>query len=403
MRLAWGEHHLDVDIDENRLVAPLPPAPPALTDPAAAVRAALEKPLDYPPLRRALTPDDHVAIVVDEGLPHLVELLVPILEHVGQAGVAPEAITLICSPPSSGQAWVEDLPDAFQDVRVEVHQPGDRRQLSYLATTRRGRRVYLNRSVVDADQAVLVARRRYDPLLGYAGGECALFPALADEATLTELSDKFDARPPCRTPRLLQREAAEVAWLLGAPFLVQVIEGLGDTLADVVAGPVDSSGQGRQLLDQRWRVEVERRPDVVIATLSGAPGRLTLDDFGRAFLSASRVVQPRGQIVLLTDSAPALTGSFELFRRLDDPAAALKALEEQRSPDHAAAFMWACAAVQARLYLHSGLADELAEELFVTPLEQARQVQKLVAGDAAVLYLPDANKTCAVLKGQTPE
>ena len=53
------------------------PAP--LADPTAAVRAALDAPLHYPPLRRALTPDDHVAVLVDEDLPHLARLLVPLL------------------------------------------------------------------------------------------------------------------------------------------------------------------------------------------------------------------------------------------------------------------------------------------------------------------------------------
>ena len=93
--VAIGQDRLELDIAQEQML-PLrrQPLVPPLSDPVAAVRDALEKPLGFPALRRALTPDDHVAVVVDEHLPHLAQLLVPILEHVTAAGVAPPAIAL---------------------------------------------------------------------------------------------------------------------------------------------------------------------------------------------------------------------------------------------------------------------------------------------------------------------
>src|SRR5262249_52097848 len=150
---------LDVSIAAEQLVAVerRTPAPPQ-TDPAAAVRDALEVPLGFPPLRRALTPDDHVTIVIDEHLPHLGALLTPLLEHITSAGVAAEAITLLTAAPTADQSWLDDLPEAFEEVRVETHDPRDRKKLAYLATTRAGRRLYLNRSAVDADQLIVLGR-----------------------------------------------------------------------------------------------------------------------------------------------------------------------------------------------------------------------------------------------------
>ncbi|HEY8503202.1 MAG TPA: lactate racemase domain-containing protein, partial [Gemmataceae bacterium] len=118
---------------------------PEIADVAAAVRDALEHPVRFVPLRQALTPDDRVAVVVDEALPRLGELLRGILEAVTAAGVRPEAITLL-APPGGRADWCDELPDAFADVRVESHHPGSRDRLSYLASTAAGRRVYLNRT-----------------------------------------------------------------------------------------------------------------------------------------------------------------------------------------------------------------------------------------------------------------
>src|SRR5476651_200604 len=94
--IAWGRHTLEVEVRApNLLAGQRAGSVPDLADPVSALREALEHPLDYPALRLALIPDDHVAIVVDEGIPHLGRLLVPLLEHIRQANVQPDAITLV--------------------------------------------------------------------------------------------------------------------------------------------------------------------------------------------------------------------------------------------------------------------------------------------------------------------
>jgi nickel-dependent lactate racemase len=398
MALAWGCHHLDLEVLPEQLVAQHRAAvAPALSDPAAAVRHALEQPVDFPPLRRALTPDDHVVVAIDEHVPQLPLLLVPILEHIRAAGVAADAITLLCTPPSTGQPWLEHLPDAFQDVRVEVHQPGDRRQLAYLATTKHGRRIYLNRSAVDADQLIVLTRRTYDPVVGHAGAATALYPGLSDEATQQEIVAHLRIEAPGGEPWPVEREAGEVAWLLGAPFMVQVIEGAGSEVAHIVAGTVQSSDAGRRLLDARWGLAVDRPADVVVASVVGDPARVGMADIARAFFAAARVVKPGGRIAVLSDAAPAASRSFDLLRQRDDAAAALALLMKERPADLPAGFMWASAAQHAHLYLLSGLPSDLVEELFATPLQHAHEVQRLLGGGTTCLLLPDAHKTLAVV------
>jgi nickel-dependent lactate racemase len=400
INIAYGREQLEVEIDARRLVeVERQPQAPPLADPAAAVRAALETPLDYPPLRRALTPDDHVAVVIDEHLPRLGELLAPLLEHVAAAGVAPAAVTLVC--PSEGpHSWRDELPAAFSRVRLEVHDPHTRPKLAYLATTKQGRRIYLNRTVVDADQVVVLSGRGYDPVLGYSGAEAALFPALSDEPTRQELASRPSLDVPGDEPWPQQREAAEVAWLLGAPFFLQVIEGAGDEIAHVIGGQSASVAQGQRLLDARWRLTLAQRPRTVLAALSGDPARQGFADLARAAACAARIVAPDGRIVLLTQAQPALDEAAELLRRAEEPAAALDLLLRQHPAGMAAAFQWASAARQAKIYLLSGVAPETAEELFAVPLEDAGQVQRLLGGDGPCLVVDDAHKSLAVLAAE---
>jgi len=396
MRVGTGAFTLDLPQAQLMPVHCQAPAP-AVADIAAAVRNALENPIGFPPLRRALTPDDHVAIVIDQGLADLPRLLVPLLEHLADARIAPEGITLLCTEAGNKHELVERLGAAFRNVKVEDHDPRNRKRLSYLAATKQGRRVYLNRTAVDADQLVVLSRRCYDPLLGIGGAEGAIYPALGDaEAQKTNFA-KLSMAAPGKTAWPAQLEAAEVAWLLGAPFFLQIIEGAGDEIAHVLGGLVETSAEGQRLLNARWRAAVDDLADVVIAQVSGDPARHTFADLARALACASRAVAPEGKIIVLSGGAPALGPGARLLRQSDTAAEALHLLNEQQPADLFAAFQWASAARRANLYLLSGISGGLVEELFAMPLEHVGQVERLL-GDGRCLYLSDADKTMAVVK-----
>ncbi|HJZ56954.1 MAG TPA: lactate racemase domain-containing protein, partial [Gemmataceae bacterium] len=352
-----------------------------------------EAPFGFEPLRRAVTPDDHVTVVLDDTLPHAAELLAGVLDHLRTAGIEPAAV-IVVTPPGSAQTWIDELPDEFADVTAETHDPADHKKLAYLASTKAGRRLYLNRTLVEADFVILLTGRDSDPLTGYAGAEAAIFPALADEEVRTSFAGQFSKDAPAAEPGPVRTEAAEAAWLLGTPFLVQVIPGAGDSVQAVVAGLLESGAEGIRQQDARWRSSVAGRPDTVIAAVSGAPGRATFLDFAKAAACAARVVAPGGRIAVLSEAAPPLGEGAETLRRSDDPKMAAKALTREKPDDWAACFLWGFAAKTASsLFLASGYPDEVTEDLFATPLRGASEVQRLIDAGERVLVIPDAHRS----------
>jgi nickel-dependent lactate racemase len=399
MRVAmnYGRSRVDLEVDPGRVVGEFRPAEPGLDEPAEAVREALESPFEFPPLRQALTPDDHVTVIVDEQLPDLAGLLVPVLEHLTAAGIAPEAITILVPPSTTGQKWVDDLPDEFQEARVEVHDPTDRNRLRYLATTKGGRRLYLNKYVVDADQLVVLAGRRFDPVLGYAGAEGAIFPALADAETRSAVGGHAQLSAPDGESWPAAEEAVEASWLLGAPFFVQIIEGGGDGVAAVVAGATEASAEGRHQLEERWSQHVPAAADMVVASVSGDPARHTFADLAAAAACAARVVRPGGRIVLLSEENTAPGPEFDVLRGAEDPGEVASRLGQNPTLEQLPVARWAAAAEHARISLLSGLDAETVEDLSATPLENAAQVQRLLDGGGTCLFLEDAHKALATL------
>jgi nickel-dependent lactate racemase len=400
IEMAVGRARWSFRVPDDRLITAVRRSPPglAVTDPRAAVRAALDHPfgLDFA-LRRALTPEDRIALVVDEQLPRLGELIAGTLEYLAAAGIGPEAVTVL-TPEHGDQRWIDELPDEFADVRAEVHQPGDRKLLSYLATTKRGRRVYLNRTLVDADQIIVLSGRRYDAQLGYSGLEGSIYPGLSDAETRQALGGVFSLEGPGSAQAGARAEAAEIAGQLGSTIFIQVIESAGDEIAAVLAGLAGSGVEGIRLQDERWRLSVPAPADLVIASVGGAPEAQDFTPLARAAAAAARVVSADGAVVVLSDAEPALGKALEMLQGAGDPDEALRRLKGKKTADLEAAHLWAGAAGRARLYLASGLRPDAVEEMFATPILAPGEVQRLIDQGGTVLLLPDAEKSLVVVE-----
>ncbi len=367
-----------------------PATPASATD---MLNVALEGPIGLgAPLQRAVTPDDQVVIVVDERVPQLLTLLIGLLQHLVGGRVDLKNVTLLVPATSLEQPWLEDLPDDLGDIHLDLHDPADRNKLAYLATTKGERRVYLNRKIVEADLLVVLTGRGFDPKLGYSGGAAFLFPQFSDTETIAAYPKEFETATRPHEPNPLRTEAKEILKLLGAPFLVQVIEGVGDTVAEVFVGLPISTTDGAAALKKHWLRRVTQKADLVIAAVSGSNGGFTFRDLATAVATGRRVLESRGRLVLLTTAAPPLDDSGDLLLKVEEPTTALKRIAMAKPDDALPGTFWAFAAKKVSLYVAAGWPDELIEELFATPIHSVGEVQRLIDAAESVLFLQDAHK-----------
>ena len=147
-------------------------------------RQALLSPLGLPEPARCVVPGDSVAIVLDPETPNVIELLGAVCE---QLQVVPEAggtLSLLLPPDPDNTEWsrlVEQIPAHLQQqLTVHMHDPAETAQLSYLASSAAGDRVYLNRRICDADLLVTIGMVCFDSLLGYRGTTTPCFPPVSD-------------------------------------------------------------------------------------------------------------------------------------------------------------------------------------------------------------------------------
>ena len=169
-----------------------------------------------------VVPGDRVAIALDRSLNGAGPVLRVLGEILHESGVEAGDVTVVTSAGSHGPLAGSCLRACPSWSMIRRTGPGS---LTY-RPQKKGRRIYLNRSITDADVVIPVGRLGYDPVLGYRGPWSALFPGLSDQDTLAAYRHRLAIDPPDRIrPEARLDEPFEVSWLLGSQFHLGVVPG----------------------------------------------------------------------------------------------------------------------------------------------------------------------------------
>lgn len=268
-------------------------------DPAAVVAVALDNPLDFPPLHQAIVPGDRVAVALSPHVPQADAVAGGVVQSLLQTGVELDGIQIVVSGrmPQETLARIEAC--VPQGVEIVVHDSTNRQSLAFLTSSRHGNAIYVNRALHDADVVLPIGSVRLDSARGTFEVGDDVFPTFSDEETLQRFAR---ARDNSSELRGLAEEVAEATWLLGVHLTVQVVPGAGNSVLHVLAGETKTVAErSGALCNEAWRVDLNRRASLVIASLPGGVEEQTWDNFSRALRNASRAVADEGAIVLCTE------------------------------------------------------------------------------------------------------
>lgn len=383
----YQNEQLEFEVADDRVVGSFR-GPSGLPEPdrTAAILDALVQPRDFPPVSAMFVPGDSVAIAMDSALPDASRVLAALLPIVREAVGDTGGITIVATP-DGGTALSRAAPAG---IPLVVHDPSDRNQLAYLATTKAGRRIYLNRHLTDADVVVPVGEIRFDPVFGRRGPWTVLFPDLSDLETRRE----HDAPPPpdsSTDPMARIDESFEASWLLGSQFSLGFAPGrLG--FAEVVAGLSTSvRDRGGAILERDWDFQAETRAELVVAGV-GRPGERTgLADIVAGITAAAGLVQQGGKIAVLSRAEGAVGPALRRLIDAGEPRLGAKALRShEKDEDYSIAVRLNRALAWADVYLLSALDPQVVEDLSMIPLARAGEAARLAAGSRSCTFLSQA-------------
>jgi len=400
--LRYGQNaSLQLELPDDAVVAMCAaPRGEPLTDLAAAVDQSLTQPLAYPDLGQAAMPGDKVVIALDQAVPGAPTIVARAIAALRANGVLAQDITMLSAAVEADDPLAQVPEETRSQLVRAVHDPALRESLSYLAASTEALPIYMNRAIHDADLVISVGCLRQTGALGYYGVSSSLFPVFSDVETIERFRSPDSERPQVR--KQLLRDAEEAGWLLGAFFAIRVIPGRDDQVLHVLAGAAEAvAAAGQSLYEQAWQWSVDRRADLVVATLSGGPADQTWQNIGRALAAAARCVTKEGDIALCTELEERVGAGVGRLLGSDRPQAAIARLAKHPPADTLAAIELANALTRGKVYLMSRLNDEMVEDLGLLPL-QPEQLTRLANRYATCLILANAPYATALPPEEVP-
>ena len=323
--LKYGKTELSFNIPQEQLICEIVGKDyPPVADLTIAVKAALARPIDAPPLGEVVRPGETVVITVSDITRswQRMDLILPImLEELNGAGVPDENITILIVVGGHRK----NTEDEFQmlcgesichRVRVLNHDAWDEANMVYLGKTSRGTEVSVNRLVAEADRVILTGGIIYHYMVGYGGGRKSILPGCSSIKTIRQnhllslganMGDGSNPNSISGKTRgnECHEDMMEIAAFVKPDFILNMVPTPEGKVAAIFAGNwVSAWMEGTKLVDEIYGVEISAKADIVITTAGGYPKDINLYQTGKTMDNACYAVKKGGVVILLSECPP---------------------------------------------------------------------------------------------------
>ncbi len=415
--LPYGKTDVCVRVPARNLLGTIEPTDrPGVADPKAEVERALKEPINSKRLFEIAKPESKVAIVVDDATRKAPSetMLLPVLAELNSAGVKDENVTVIFGCGTHRAVKPEEVTvligaEACKRVKTVSHDCRAADLVHIGSTKTHGNKVFVNKVFAEADVKVLLGDVGFHYYAGYGGGRKSVLPAVCGEETIKQnhaLLLHASARSGNLEDNPVHRDMTEAARLAKVDFIVNVVENKKGEIVKAFAGDLEQAFmEAVKLVDEMYRVTVDRRADILVVSAGGTPADMNLYQAYKALDNVLDAVK-RGGVIILVAECPEGHGNqvfYDWMSRLGD----LKNVEHEIKRNfvlggHKAYYLLK-ALQNHQIILVSSLPDYYATSIF--KLKTARAVNdalgeafKMAGSASRVWAVPQGSYTLPVFK-----
>ena len=407
IELGYGRSSTTFDYDPARfdVLAPDESASHPLSD--AEMGAALDAPIDSPPLEEVVTAGDSVLIVVSDatratGSAQIVNLLV---RRLIENGTQPAEIAIIFATGIHRAVRADEkaellTPFIAQRIRTIDHDAYDPSQLIEFGATKRGTPVQVNRALKDFSKVILTGAVGFHYFAGFTGGRKSICPGLAAAQTIEATHvlaldfERGGRRAGVGAGRLpgnaVHEECERVAAIIDPAFAINAI--------------VDERGRCEKVFAGHWRtahtracedyaaghsVRIPERRDVVVVSCGGSPYDFNLVQAHKALDMGATACVDGGVIVLLAECVDGLGRTdFLKWFASDDSRALEQRLREGYEVNGQTAWALLTKAERFRVHIVTKLPDDDLRKMRMNPTGSIDEALSNVPANARGYIMP---------------
>jgi len=285
---------------------------PGVPDAKAEIERALKEPIGSKRLGEIVKSEHKVAIVVDDATrPAPSHLMVPpLLNELNAASVEDENITVIFGCGTHRAVTREEavrlLGEGILSRVSAISHDCKAEDLVYVGTTQKhGTKIHLNRVFAEADVKILTGDVCFHYYAGYGGGRKSVLPAVSGEETIKR-NHAMILHPDAKTGVLdgnpIHEDMAEAVRLVKVDFILNVVTNSKGEVVKAFAGDLEQAFyEGVKVVDEMYRVSVDRKADIVVVSPGGHPADVNLFQACKGVDSALEVVKRGGVIILVAE------------------------------------------------------------------------------------------------------
>ena len=314
IELNYGRDKLAVDFGPECDITVLRKARmPILADPSAAIKQALQQPINAAPLNELGRTHKSACILicditrpVPNGL-----FLGPLIRGLLAGGMQEEAITVLVATglhrPNRGEELKELVGDPWvlKTVNVINHSARNDADLVDLGVTpTRGTHVLLNRHFVEAELKIASGLVEPHFMAGYSGGRKVIAPGIAGQKTITTFHNAhFMGNPKAANCILegnpLHEEQLEIVKMLGGAYALNTVIDEDRQLSFVNFGEIVESHLQTVAFTRTYsEVPVDRRFHTIVTSAAGYPLDKTYYQTVKGMVGPIDILAPQGNLII---------------------------------------------------------------------------------------------------------
>jgi len=373
----------------------------------AEIGAALENPIDSPPLEELIEPGDSVLIVASDatratGSAPIINLLV---RRLIQNGIAPAEIAIIFATGIHRTVRDEEksellTPFIAQRIHTIDHNAYDTANLIQIGTSADGSPIEVNRALKEYAKVVLTGGVGFHYFAGFTGGRKSLCPGLASASTIEATHmlaldfERGGRRGGVGTGLLkdnsVSAECERVAALFNPTFGINAIVDEAGRVEAVFAGHWRTAHQRAcEAYASAHSITIAGKREVVIASCGGLPYDINMIQAHKALDMAAHACADGGTIILLAECRDGL-GRADFLKWFDseNSPALENRLREHYEVNGQTAWALLTKSERFRVQLVTKLDEQSVRSMRMIPAQNIESALSAVPANASGYIMP---------------
>ena len=317
--LLYGQGRIEIEVPEWARILEIKDIPP-ISDPVTAIKDALNRPIDTPPLRELAKGRNDACIVISDitrPTPNGT-ILPPLLEEVESSGINREKIKILIATgmhrPNEGKELEYLVGKEIMENYTIINHSCEKREDLRTIDSIEGVPIEINRHYLEADLKILTGLIEPHFYAGYSGGRKSILPGISSFETMKfmhsfEMIDHPNVRNCILDNNPFHEYGLRVAEKAGVDFILNVVINKARKVAGVFAGHFNKAHlEGCKLVEKHAVQYLPREADIVITSGGGFPLDATFYQMSKPLICARDILKRQGIIILACECREGLGG-----------------------------------------------------------------------------------------------